>query len=251
MPPQTENPEPGKRRVSLPAPLRREAATHVTNDRTLADKAYAAIHESIISGEYAPGDRLRIEDLAAALNLSPTPIREALHRLETSGLSEHVPHRGARVADLTIEDLQELSEARLALEPLAVGKAAERMTADTAAAARAHLENQIAAEKKGDVSEAWKAHTAFHFALYEASGSRWLVRLITPLWESSQRYRLRWRPLWQDLHTRDGEHDEILAACVAGSADRAAVLIHNHLARTANLVAIQMVGAPLFQLKNL
>lgn len=231
--------------------VKRDPVAPVTNDRTLAERAYAAIHELILSGEYAPGDRLRIEDLAATLNLSPTPIREALHRLEATGLSEHVPHRGARVTDLTIEDLRDLYDARLALEPLALSKAAEQFTPEVAAMARGHLANQVAAERRGDFSEAWKAHTAFHFTLYEASGSRWLVRLITPLWESSQRYRLRWHPLRQDLHTRDGEHEDILAACISKSADQAAMLVYNHLARTANLVAIQMVGAPLFQLKKL
>ena len=88
---------------------------------------------------------------------------------------------------LSPDDLRELYEVRLALEPVAAGKAADKFTTEFADLAREYLERQMAAERRKDFSAAWKMHTAFHFTLYKASGSAWLVRLITPLWESSQR----------------------------------------------------------------
>ena len=86
-------------------------------------------------GDLAPGERLPIEELGVALGMSAMPIREALRRLDAAGLVENIPHRGARVTELSIADLAEVYEARLALEPLAVRRAAERFNAEQAAVA--------------------------------------------------------------------------------------------------------------------
>src|SRR6516165_10179832 len=104
--------------------------------RTLAERAFATLHEAIVTGALAPGERLPIEDLAEVLDMSPMPIREALRLLDSVGLVENIPHRGARVTELSIEDLREVYEARLALEPLAVRHAAENFTDADAARAR-------------------------------------------------------------------------------------------------------------------
>src|SRR5579871_470370 len=143
--------------------------------RTLADRAFSALHDAIVAGHLAPGERLPIEELGEALGMSAMPIREALRRLDAVGLVENIPHRGARVTQLSLEDLAEVYEARLALEALAVRRAAERFTEEHAAGARARLAalNALADENS---PETWAAHTAFHFALYEAAGSAWLMR---------------------------------------------------------------------------
>lgn len=224
------------------------AWARVNRQRTLADRAYEAIHEGIVTGVLAPGERLVLEDLAGKLDQSLTPIREALQRLEAVGLVENVPHRGARVTELSMTDLRELWEARLALEPLAIIGAARAFSPHASDRARESLDRLRAAELREDFAAAWHAHTDFHFSLYEPSGSKWLLRLIRPLWESSQRYRVRWVPLQADLPTRDEEHESILAACVGSDGPRAARELHNHLARTANQIAKQMDGSTLFEL---
>jgi len=218
--------------------------------RTLAEKAFAALHGAILNGELTPGQRLLIEELAEQLEMSPMPIREALRRLDSAGLVEHVPHRGARVAELSLPDLREVYEARLALEPLAVEQGAARFTSEDARAGRESLDRHVRAYRRNDVRAAWTAHTDFHFALYGAAGSRWLIRLITPLWESSERYRLAWLPIQRNLAERLGEHERILEACVHRDGPRAALELHDHLARTANLVAEQMGGQALFALRG-
>src|SRR5579862_6176697 len=152
------------------------AAAH----RTLADRAFAALHDAIVAGDLAPGERLPIEELGEALGMSAMPIREALRRLDAAGLVENIPHRGARVTQLSIADLAEVYEARLALEPLAVRRAAERFTAGHAARAGERLA-ALNALPDDNSSETWAAHTAFHFALYDAAESAWLTRLIGPL----------------------------------------------------------------------
>src|ERR1700735_2299561 len=96
--------------------------------RTLAEKAFETLHAAIITGQLAPGTRLPIEELAELLEMSPMPVREAVRRLDAAGLVENIPHRGARVTQLSITDLAEVVEARLALEVLAIRRAAERFT---------------------------------------------------------------------------------------------------------------------------
>ncbi len=212
--------------------------------RTLADRAFAALHDAIVAGHLAPGERLPIEELGVALGMSAMPIREALRRLDAAGLVENIPHRGGRVTELSIPDLAEVYEARLALEPLAVRRAAGHFGAAQAALATERLAALNSLEDEHS-PESWAAHTAFHFALYEAAGSRWLLRLIEPLWETSQRYRLA-ANVAPKLSVRSAEHEVILRACIEHDADLAARSLYNHLARTANVVSRAMGGATLF-----
>jgi DNA-binding GntR family transcriptional regulator len=216
--------------------------------RTLAERAFATLHEAIVTGVLAPGERLPIEELADVLEMSPMPIREALRLLDSVGLVENIPHRGARVTELSIDDLREVYEARLALEPLAVRHAAENFTKETADRATEALAAHVKAYKQRDPGLVWATHTAFHFALYDAANSRWMSRLIHPLWETSERYRFAMLPVRQNLDKRRLEHERILQACIDHDPDVAARELHNHLARTANLVAAQMDGDDLFDL---
>jgi DNA-binding GntR family transcriptional regulator len=217
----------------------------VEGHRTLADRAFAALHDAIVTGRLAPGERLPIEELGVALGMSAMPIREALRRLDAAGLVENIPHRGGRVTELSIPDLAEVYEARLALEPLAVRRAALRFGEAEAALATERLATLD--ELPDDSSpETWAAHTAFHFALYDAADSRWLLRLIEPLWETSQRYRLA-ANVAPKLRARSVEHEVILQACIQHDAELAARSLHNHLTRTANVVSQAMGGTTLFE----
>jgi DNA-binding GntR family transcriptional regulator len=213
--------------------------------RTLADRAFASLHDAIVTGQLAPGERLPIEELGEALGMSAMPIREALRRLDAVGLVENVPHRGGRVTELSIRDLADVYEARLALEPLAVARAAQRFDEQGAEVAQERLA-ALARLPDDNSAETWAAHTAFHFALYEAADSTWLLRLIRPLWETSQRYRLTLQ-VPRKLETRRGEHERILRACIDHDADAAARLVHEHLVTTANVVSKAMGGGRLFE----
>src|SRR5690242_17868944 len=107
--------------------------------RTLAEKAFETLHGAIVTGRLQPGTRLPIEVLAEVLEMSPMPIREAVRRLDAAGLVENIPHRGARVTELSVTDLAEVYEARLALEVLAIRRAAERFDERAAALAGERL----------------------------------------------------------------------------------------------------------------
>jgi DNA-binding GntR family transcriptional regulator len=234
--------------VSAPKQLAKLARQ--SGHRTLAEQAFASLHDAIVTGVLEPGERLPIEGLAEVLEMSPMPIREALRRLDAAGMVENVPHRGARVTELSIQDLHEVYQARLLLEPLAIREAAQRFTDSDVEISTQALERLREAVSQDRPEEAWIAHTEFHFGLYEPAGSRWLIRLIKPLWETSERYRhasglSEWR-----LDARQREHERMLAACVAHDAECAGVERHNHLVRSANHVAKQMGGDALFRLMS-
>lgn len=208
------------------------------------------LHDAIVTGALLPGERLPIEDVAAATGMSPMPIREALRRLDGVGLVENVPHRGARVADLSVDDLKEVYDARLMLEAPAIGRAAEHFSPEDEALAAEWLEKLGSALSREVNAEALEAHTGFHFALYRAASSRWLVRLISPLWDSAERYRVSKVGVAVLFQTRVNEHQQLLDACREGEVEVAEVRLWNHLVRTANLIAVEMGGSRLYELKD-
>src|SRR6266704_3070964 len=105
----------------------------------MAEAALERLREAIILGELTPGTPLRLEEVAQELGMSISPIREALRQLEALGLAEHVPHHGAKVMRLDVEELRELFAVRLALEGMALRRAAVQFEPLDAEAARAQL----------------------------------------------------------------------------------------------------------------
>jgi len=210
--------------------------------RTLAEKAFSALHRAILTGALKPGERMPIEEMATELGMSPMPVREAVRRLDLLGLVENIPHKGARVTELSLDDLRGVYELRLALEPLAIYRAAECFTEEDEHTARMVLDEM---DRHSDgTGETWRAHSAFHLGIYAVSGSSWLMRLIQPLWESNERYRLA-IPVKTD-GSRRNEHERVLQACSEHDPPRAAAEMYNHLATTANALAKKMGSEPLF-----
>jgi DNA-binding GntR family transcriptional regulator len=215
--------------------------------RTMAEAALERLREAIILGELTPGTPLRLEDLARSLGTSISPIREAVRQLEALGLAEHVPHHGAKVVALEIEELRELFSIRLALETIAVRRAAELFGADDEQAARSHLDELDGARRSKDARAAVRAHTAFHFTLYEAARSAWLLRLIRPAWDSCERYRPVLLGPGGSSQDRHAELDrELLAACGARDPGRAAAVLHAHLELASEIYAVELAGRSIF-----
>jgi DNA-binding GntR family transcriptional regulator len=213
----------------------------------MAEAALERLREAIILGELTPGAPLRLEDLARSLGMSISPIREAVRQLEALGLAEHVPHHGAKVMGLDVEELRELFSIRLALETMALRRAADRFTPEDEERARAHLAAFDDARHRADTRAAMREHSGFHFTLYEAAGSGWLLRLIRPCWDSCERYRpvlLAEKGALQDRHE---ELDvELLEACAARDAERAAAAMRAHLELASDIFSVELQGRSIF-----
>jgi DNA-binding GntR family transcriptional regulator len=228
-------------------PLRRVEERRIRH-RTMAEYALEELREAIILGELPEGTPLRLDELARSLGMSISPIREAVRQLEALGLAKHVPHQGAKVIDFDPDDLRDLFEVRLGLETLAVRRAAERFTADLAERARLHLDRLDDARSTGDVRAAMRAHTDFHFTLYDASGSAWLTSLIRPAWDRSERFRPALLSPGGRLQQRHRELDErLLMACVEQDPEAAASALYEHLELASLFFARELGGRGIFE----
>jgi DNA-binding GntR family transcriptional regulator len=215
--------------------------------RTMAEYALEQLREAIILGELPAGTPLRLDELARSLGMSISPIREAVRQLEALGLAKHVPHQGARVLDFDVEELRDLFAIRLALESLAVRRAAERFTVEDAEAALAQLERFDAAAADEDVRESMRAHTDFHFTLYDASQSSWLVALIRPAWDRSERFRPALLTSKDGPQERHRAYDRaLLDACAAHDPEGAAAVLHDHLELASVIFEHELGGRGIF-----
>lgn len=212
-------------RLSLAA----ESSSGVEPGRTLAGRVATELHRLILRGVFPAGSHLRIQELAERFDTSAMPVREALQKLATIGLVDLVPHRGARVCELSLEDLEDTYRVRLVLEPLVVAAAATEFTDEYGRAAESALIRHEAYLAANDADAARRAHTEFHFLLYQAAGSRWLLRAIEPAWQNSERYRFASAHENAYNDRSHEEHLELLNACRAGDPKRAEAAMRVHL----------------------
>ncbi len=148
---------------------------------TLVDRVYQELRQRILKGEFAPGDKLNLTHLAAELNVSNTPLREAVAHLERVGLVEIIPYCGPRVKALNPDQVADIFDVRMVLEELAVRLAAQRADMDALRALEAAIETQKRAYRDGDAAAFNAADRTFHEALVKASKNSVLLEMLPTL----------------------------------------------------------------------
>jgi DNA-binding GntR family transcriptional regulator len=156
----------------------------------MTDRVFAAIREEIMSGGMPAGYRLRIRDIAAQVGTSVMPVREAIRRLEEAGLAERVPHKGAVVKGLTLEELRHVYNVRTLLETEAARLGAPHVTPSGVAAMEAQCEQMAAAVAARDVVAALDADEALLTTLYAAGDNPVLLELVEGLWRRCRVYKI-------------------------------------------------------------
>ncbi|MFE4452133.1 GntR family transcriptional regulator [Streptomyces sp. NPDC056796] len=208
-----------------------------------SDLAYAELRGRILSGSLRAGSRIAQSELAESLNMSITPLREAIRRLSSEGLVDLDTHRDVRVSPMSSEEARQLLEVRLSLDPTAAELAATRRTAEDIAAMRAAVEDLLPVTRQWG-EDALTAHRAFHQALYRASHNDVLIRLLDDLWDKSDRYRRLGLelPPGDEPRTRDlEEHRRLVEFVVDGRASEAARLMRGHIAHSLTTTAISVL----------
>jgi DNA-binding GntR family transcriptional regulator len=145
--------------------------------KSLRDEVFELLHRRIVSGEYALGEWLRQEEIANELDVSPTPVREALDQLVAKGLAERIPYRGVRVPHLAEEEIADAYAMRLLLEVAAVRLSAHNISQEQAALLRTILLKTERLLESDDVSAYQHLNRQLHQGIAAASGNRLLVRL--------------------------------------------------------------------------
>ncbi|MDR3559917.1 MAG: GntR family transcriptional regulator [Negativicutes bacterium] len=168
---------------------RRLSPIKLDSYKPLREVVSEALREAIVNQTLKPGERLMEIQLAEELGVSRTPIREAIRRLELEGFLIMVPRRGTYVADLTIKDINEVFEIRTALDVLAAGLAAERITEEELEQMERLLVQIGEYIDRNDAEGIVEADGQFHDILYRASRNDRLVGIISNLREQFTRFR--------------------------------------------------------------
>ncbi|CAM5260255.1 hypothetical protein STENM327S_03183 [Streptomyces tendae] len=205
-----------------------------------SDYAYAELRGQILSGALPAGARLAQYDLAESLNMSITPLREAIRRLSSEGLVTVETHRDVRVSPMSSDEARQLFEVRLSLDPTAAELAARRRTGEDIAVMRSAVARLLPVTRQWG-EEALAAHRAFHQALYRASHNDVLIGLLDDLWDKSDRYRRLGLelPPGDEPRTRDlQEHHRLVDLVEDGRAADAAQLMRDHITHSLTATAI-------------
>ncbi len=194
---------------------------------TVGDMVYQIIRDGILQGAFAPGERLRQDELAEAIGVSRIPVRSALMQLDAEGLITFHSYRGALVTDVTVADMREIYEIRALVEPHALRKAMRAMTPERLE----HLE-QLARElnEVEDGAEFLALRLGFFTALYEGGEQPLMLGLIERLRMRAGRYWLE-RDVEYVRGPGERDHTQILGYLRAADADGAAQWLQEHLER--------------------
>lgn len=145
-------------------------------------QVYEQVREAIASGQFKPGDTLSTRPFAEALGVSQMPVREAFHRLVAEGALENRSNRTIGLPTVDLRSFEELTEIRLNLEGLATAKAALRISEPDIKRLEALVSEMQSAEARSDRIAYLRSNRLFHFAVYDAGGSRELTKIIDQLW---------------------------------------------------------------------
>lgn len=199
--------------------------------------AYTWLKQDIISGIYQPGEKLLMSRLKGRYALGISPLREALSQLVSEHLVVAISQRGYRVAPMSVEELEDIYDARAQLEAMLVRLAIERGddTWEAEILAKAHTLAKVAEVHGPDeMLDVWdRRHQAFHTALVAGCGSRQLLMARESLFDQAARYRHLWlcQTVFSDqaLAAKRQEHAELVDAILARDAKRAGDLTRDHI----------------------
>ena len=203
---------------------------------TKAQYAAEAIRGRIRRGDLRPGSRLDLDALATQLQMSATPIREALRSLEAEALVVNAPHRGIRVAEFSPLDAAELYDLRANLESYATRLAVDHLTDPD----MAHLDSLAALHREAlqreDTVAADRHNEEWHFTIYRASNQQTphLIEFISRLWNA-----FPWTTAWMVRGRGERsakEHDGVMTAIKARDRELTGLLMSQHIAGGKQLV---------------
>jgi len=221
---------------------------------TLAEQAYQGLKRDIMSGELTPGQALRLEFLKQKYQLSFSPLREALNRLQSERLVDAFALKGFRVSPLSVKEMRDSIDTRIFVDCEALKRSIERASDEweTRIVAALHALDIATQRRNGgqagedqyDVIE--QRHLALHQALVSACDSRWLLDFSARLYVQTERYR---RPMLANTAgygaQRDvsNEHEQIVAATLKRDVAAATSLLAAHYEKTASLIESSLTEA--------
>ena len=208
-----------------------------------SDLAYTHIRDGLLTGRWRAGEVLSTYSLAQELEISRTPIMEALKRLEAEGYLEIVPQVGCVVRGASAQQIRELFYIRAAIEGVAVELAAEKISEADLQALRDNLTLSALAVERGDATNFQNLNRAFHLLIVRSAGVPMLDAIVTGLWQRKE-YETGSLPYFQQrLANSLIEHRQIVEHLAAHAPAAARAATEAHVRGAAELFA-QLVEEP-------
>jgi len=213
------------------------ASTPFQVPEVIAKELARHLEEQIIFGELAPATRLVEEDIVRQYDVSRSPVREALRMLEQEGLATRESRRGVRVSSISVTDLDEVYACRLVLEGLAAETAAKNRTELTAQAVMREVSELKKALDSGDMRVFFRQNVRLSSAIYDASGSVTLRRLLSSVGKQALRYRyVAYRSEPEMMKVSLAANREIAKAIAEGRPRHARTLTEDIIQRSWDLI---------------
>ena len=213
-----------KEGATVPSPI---------SSQTVSDKVYLWIKNAIINGDLKPGERIVQETLTEQLQVSRTPVRDALQRLDSEGLVIIRPFHGATVFELSPERIHEIYQIRILLESFAAQKALDFITDETLSELSS-LNKQILANNS-DIQECTACDRAFHGIICATSKLEYVNSILTGVWDQSNPYRSLYYSVPGMVERTYDEHQQILKGLRTKNAKLLESSIRKHLTDVANV----------------
>jgi len=208
----------------------------VPGRKSLGQHVFESLKEAIIRGEVAPGDRLVEIRLADAMDISRTPVREAIHKLEREGLLRKLPKGGFTVMNLSREDIKETFGIRCVLESYAARLAAQNYSEEELLPLEEKISEFQQFLDKGRLDELPRVNTEFHSLFYALSRSPKLIKMINDLRDQIYRFRkiLLKKDKWAETSNQD--HMKMLNAIREKDVNLVERVVKQHIARGQRIV---------------
>ncbi len=211
----------------------------MTDAEPISLRIVRALRHDILDGVLPPGLQIRQEALADRYGVSRVPVREALRQLEAEGLVTSELHRGAFVSSLSLDELEEMLDIRIALESRALKLAIPNMTPEVLARARAILDEYDGSENP----EEWRdLNMSFHMTLYGPCGRPRLLKMIEDAVLVNHRFIRTYISVTVGRSGPQADHHRILQACAGGDARRALRLLEAHIEKTRSVLRRKRAG---------
>ncbi|MFF1450288.1 GntR family transcriptional regulator [Streptomyces sp. NPDC058274] len=201
---------------------------------------FHAVRAGLLTAQFRPGQWMKVSDLQRRFGVSISVVREALNRLTAEGLLQSSAQRGFRVADLSLADLQDLTDARIKIEPLVLRESLESGSAEWEAevvAAHHMLTRTPVQSPDGTLNPEWmRVHASFHEVLLAGCPNAHLRSVATSLRDKAEMYRMG-APLPDGSGKVAAEHRPLMDLALARRKDEAAALLVRHIDHARQAVA--------------
>ncbi len=197
---------------------------NIPSKYSLKESTYLILKEKLVDCIYPPGSILNELQLANELNLSRTPIREAISKLETDGFVKVMPKKGIYVTDITLNDVIQVFQTRAEIEPIALHLAASRLPMEELVNF-CHKFN----EPMADINNSFRLDTAMHLFIIEHCGNKYIIDMMRRVYEENTRIIISSKQNESQIHDAKEEHLEILNFLIDGKYAEAEKSMRNHI----------------------